>query len=135
MHVHWIDQYRSGNSLIHQLDARVKLTLTIIYIVVASLTPMGAWFAYGMLLALAMAATAVSDLGFSLVQRRALVAIPFALAAITIIFTTDGPVVFTLSLGSWQIQATEPGLVRFTSILIKPTVFSLPRFCPSLIKA
>ena len=81
MHVHWIDQYRSGNSLIHQLDARIKLVLTIVYIVVASLTPMGAWLAYGMLFALAIAATSVSGLGFSLVQRRALVAIPFALAA------------------------------------------------------
>jgi cobalt/nickel transport system permease protein len=119
MHVHWIDQYRSGNSLIHQLDARVKLTLTIVYIVVASLTPMGAWLAYGMLFALAIVATLVSGLGFALVQRRALVAIPFALAAITIIFTTDGPVVFALSLGSWEIRATEPGLVRFTSIVIK----------------
>jgi cobalt/nickel transport system permease protein len=119
MHVHWIDQYRSGDSLIHQLDARVKLVLAIAYIIVVSLTPMGAWFAYGMLFALAMMATLVSGLGLSWVQRRALVAIPFALAAITIIFTTDGPVVFALSLGSWQLEATEPGLVRFISIVIK----------------
>jgi cobalt/nickel transport system permease protein len=119
MHVHWIDQYRSGNSLIHRLDARVKLTLAIAYILVASLTPVGAWFAYGMLFTFAVVATLASGLGFLLVQRRALVAIPFALAAITIVFTTDGPVAFTQSLGPWRLQATEPGLVRFASILVK----------------
>jgi cobalt/nickel transport system permease protein len=119
VHVHWIDQYRSGSSPVHRLDARVKLTLTIVYILVASLTPAGAWLAYALLFVFAVVVTLASDLGFLLVQRRALVAIPFALAAITVVFSTDGTVAFTLSLGSWQLQATEPGLVRFASIMLK----------------
>jgi cobalt/nickel transport system permease protein len=119
MHVHWLDQYRSGSSLVHQLDARVKLVLTILYILVASLMPVGAWMGYGLLFVLAVAATLASGIGLAVVQRRALVAIPFALAAVTVIFSTTGPVVWSVSLGPWLLQATETGLERFLSILVK----------------
>ena len=119
MHIHWIDQYRGGASLVHRLDARVKLLLALAYILVASLTPVGAWMAYGLLWAFVAAATLISGLGVGLVQRRALVAVPFALAAITVLFATDGPLLFTLSLGGWQLRATEPGAVRFVSIMLK----------------
>jgi cobalt/nickel transport system permease protein len=119
MHVHWIDQYRRGASLVHRLDARVKLLLTLVYILVASLMPVGAWPAYGLLFAFVLGATLVSGLGLLLVQRRALVALPFALAAVTVAFTTEGAVAFTLPLGPWRLEATEPGLVRFWSIMLK----------------
>lgn len=119
MHVHWIDQYRSGTSPVHRLDARVKLVLAIAYILVASLIPVGAWPAYALLFTFAVAATLASGMSLWLVQRRALVAIPFALAAVTVIFTMQGPVVFAISLGPWDLEATEPGLVRFFSILVK----------------
>ena len=119
MHVHWIDQYRGGTSSIHRLDARVKLTLAIVYILVASLTPVGAWPAYGLLFAFSIGATSASRLGLVLVQRRALVALPFALAAVTVIFSTEGPVLFSLSLGPLRLRGTELGLVRFMSILLK----------------
>ena len=119
MHVHWIDQYRAGASPVHRLDARIKLILVITYILTASLIPVGAWMAYGLLFALAVAATLASRLGLLWVQRRALVALPFALAAVTVIFSTKGPVLFTLPLGSWRLQAIEPGVVRFLSIVLK----------------
>jgi cobalt/nickel transport system permease protein len=119
MHVHWIDQYRKGSSLVHRLDARVKLVLTFAFILVASLTPNGAWSAFALLFAFSVGATLLSGLGIMLVQRRALVAMPFAMAAVTVLFSTDGPVLFSISVGSWHIQATEPGLVRFLTIVLK----------------
>jgi cobalt/nickel transport system permease protein len=119
MHVHWIDQYHKGTSPVHRLDARVKLVLTIVYILVASLLSVGAWPAYALLFAFAVTATLASGLELPLVLRRSLVVLPFALAAVTVIFTTEGAVAFTVSLGSWQLRATEPGLVRFFSILLK----------------
>jgi cobalt/nickel transport system permease protein len=119
MHVHWIDQYRSGASLVHRLDARVKLVLTIVYILVTSLMPVGVWPAYALLFVFAIVATLAAGLGLRFVQRRALVAIPFALAAITVIFSTPGVAVFSVSLGSWQLDATDAGLARFLSILLK----------------
>ncbi len=119
MHVHWIDQYRSGTGAVHRLDARLKLTLTIAYILVASLTPVGIWLAYALLFLFVVAATLLSGLGFLVVQRRALVALPFALAAITVAFSTKGATAFSFSLGPWRLQATEPGLVKFFSIMLK----------------
>jgi cobalt/nickel transport system permease protein len=119
MHIHWIDQYRTGSSLAHRLDARIKLLLVILYIVVASLMPVGAWPAYGLLFLFVLGATRLSGLSLWMVQRRALVALPFALAAATVIFTSGGAVAFTLPLGPWQLRATVPGLVRFLSIVLK----------------
>ena len=119
MHVHWIDPYRSGSSPVHRLDARIKLALTVGYILVASLSPVGAWPAYALLFALAVAATLASGLGLLRVQRRALVALPFALAAITVVFSGDGAVLWNVSLGPWRLHVTEPGLVRFLSIILK----------------
>ncbi len=119
MHVHWIDQYRAGDSPIHRLDARVKLLLTLAFILIASLMPAGAWVAYGLLFAFVLGTALVSKMGVGMVQRRALIAIPFALAAITVLFSTTGPPLFTLNLAGWRLQATEPGAVRFVSILLK----------------
>jgi cobalt/nickel transport system permease protein len=119
MHIHWIDQYRPGATGVHRLDARIKLLLTLLFILVASLTPLGAWPAYGLLFAFAFGVTLASQLGLSLVQRRALVALPFAMAAVTVVFSTQGPVAFSVPLGPWRLQATQPGLVRFLSIVLK----------------
>ncbi len=119
MHAHWIDQYRPKASPVHQLDARVKLVLTLFYILAASLMPVGAWPAYGLLFVLVLGLTLLSRLGLSLVQRRALVALPFALAAVTVVFNGDGPTAFTLTLGPWHLRASQPGLARFASIMLK----------------
>jgi cobalt/nickel transport system permease protein len=119
MHVNWIDQYHKGDSPVHRLDARVKLVLTIAFVLVASLIPVGAWLAYALLFSFSVGVTLISGVGLLLVQRRALVAVPFAVAAITVIFTTEGPAAFTMSLYEWTVQATVPGLVKFFSILLK----------------
>ena len=52
MHVHFLDPYHGGRSLIHHLDARVKLVLAIAYILAMSLTPPGAWPVYLLLMAI-----------------------------------------------------------------------------------
>jgi cobalt/nickel transport system permease protein len=51
--------------------------------------------------------------------KRSFIALPFALAAITVIFTIPGQPVFSWTIGSWQVTATEPGLIRFASIVIR----------------
>ncbi len=119
MHIHLLDQYHTGRSSVHRLDARVKLLLTLAFILVTSLTPAGAWLAYLGLTLLALGVILAAGLPPLLVQRRALVALPFALAALTVLFTTEGRPLFTLSLGAWHLTASQPGLIRFLSILLK----------------
>jgi cobalt/nickel transport system permease protein len=61
----------------------------------------------------------VSDLGVGYVQRRAVLAFPFVLAALPIIFTIQGTPLFHLSLGKWTLVASVEGLARFASIALK----------------
>lgn len=119
MHIHFLDPYHDGRSLIHHLDARVKLVLVVAYILAMSLTPVGAWPIYVLLLAILLAVEVLSEEGILFYLKRSLLALPFVLAALPVIFTLPGPELFSFSVGGWQVQASLPGLERFLSILIK----------------
>ena len=118
-HVHALDSYRAGTSLIHRIDARVKLVLALLFIVAAALTPDGAWLAYALLTALVLGVVAASQLGMWFVQKRTVAALPFALAALTVIFSTPGRSLLALPILKWELSVTDAGLVRFGSILLK----------------
>ena len=119
MHIHFLDPYRSGNSLIHRLDPRVKLVLALAFILTCALTPPGAWPIYILLFTSILAIEILSALGLGYVLKRAVLAFPFVLAALPIIFTTPGTVWQELGIGSWELTISLPGLVRFLSIAFK----------------
>ena len=119
MHVHFLDPYRPGRSLLHTQDPRVKLLLTLAFILTTALTPTGAWPVFILLFALVFSAELLSELGWSTVLRRAVLAAPFVLAALPVLFTLDGPAFLSLPLGSWTLTITQPGLERFASIALK----------------
>jgi cobalt/nickel transport system permease protein len=54
--------------------------------------------------------------------KRSLLALPFVLAALPVIFTLPGQALVGFSIGSWQFQVSLPGVERFISILIKSWV-------------
>lgn len=119
MHIHALDTYRAGQSLVHRLDARVKLVVAVLLILTAALLPERSWLAYGLLQALLVGVTLASRVGFGLVQRRAAVALPFTLAALTVVFVTPGRVLFSIPLpgGLWAVS--DAGLLRFLSIIVR----------------
>jgi cobalt/nickel transport system permease protein len=119
MHIHALDTYRPGASFVHRLDARVKLLLAMLFIVATALTPDGAWLAYVLLAGLALGVTVTSRLGVGFVQRRAALALPFALAALTVVFSTPGQSLLAMRVFGWDVALTDAGLVRFVSILLK----------------
>lgn len=122
MHVHFLDPYRPRRSPIHALDPRVKFVLTLAFILSAGLTPLGAWPVYILLFALILSVEVLSELGVAYVLKRAVLAFPFVLAALPVIFTTPGAALFTFSLGPWTLTASLPGLERFLSIAFKSWV-------------
>ncbi len=122
MHVHFLDPFRAGNSLIHTLDPRVKLVLTLMLILTTSLTPFGAWAAYILLLAIALSVDMLSDLGVRYVLKRALLALPFALAALPLIFTVPGQPLSSFNFFSWTLTVSLEGVERFFSIAFKSWV-------------
>jgi len=97
----------------------VKLALALLFVVVTALTPDGAWLAYALLTGLALGVGFVSRLGVGLVQRRAAVALPFALAAVTVVFSTPGQPLLSVQLLGLELVCTDAGLARFASILLK----------------
>lgn len=119
MHVHFLDPYRPRNSPVHRLDPRIKLILTLLFIMTNTLVPSGAWPIYILLYAIILSVELVSELGVGYVLKRSSLAIPFVLAALPLIFTVSGQALFTFSLGSWTISGSLPGLTRFLSITIK----------------
>ncbi len=113
-----LDPYRPRASVVHTLDPRVKFGLTLAFIVTTALTPPGAWPIYIVLGALALAAILFSELGVGYVFSRALLALPFALAALPTLFTTAGTPLLTLTT-PFSIQLTLEGTARFASIVVK----------------
>lgn len=116
MHINFLDPYRHGLSPVHRLDARVKLPLVLAFILTSALAPVGDWPIYVLLLALALSAELLSGLGLVFFLKRALLALPFVLAALPVLFTVDGPALLALPFG---LTITAPGLVRFLSIAWK----------------
>lgn len=118
MHIHLVDQYQAGSSIIHQRDPRVKVGLTLLFILTASLLPFGEFWAYGVLFATLMVGAVISGVGVRNIIKRSFIALPFALAAITLPFTIQGePLLSIPVLGG--ITISVEGTIRFASILIK----------------
>jgi cobalt/nickel transport system permease protein len=122
MHLHFLDPYRDRPSVIHALDPRVKLILTLAFVLTMALLPVGAWPVYVLLLALSLSVSVLSELGLKYVLQRSLLALPFVLAAAPLLFTVEGPALFTVTLGSLSLTATATGLDRFLSIMFKSWV-------------
>ncbi|RME48033.1 MAG: cobalt ECF transporter T component CbiQ [Chloroflexi bacterium] len=119
IHVDAFDHYQAGESLIHRLDPRVKLVVTVLFIVSNVLLPDGAWLAFGLAWGLVLLVSVMAELGVGYVVKRSFVALPFALAAVTAIFALPGQPVFEWTLGPWHLVATDAGLLRFISIVIR----------------
>ena len=119
MHINTFDRYESKESLIHRLDPRVKVVITVLFIISNVLLPDGAWLAFALAWGVILLTNWLSDLPLSYAFKRSFIALPFALAAITIVFTLPGNPLFTFTLGPWQFTATDAGLIRFVSIVIR----------------
>ena len=113
-----LDLYLPASSRVHNLDARVKLILSLAFILAVSLTPTAAWPAYILLLALIQSAILLAHIPTLHVLKRALLAIPFVLAAFPLIFSGPSPQPLIL-LERYTFLYSVEGLARFASIAFK----------------
>lgn len=119
MHFDAFDRYHETDSSVHRLDPRVKVVVTVLFILSNALLPDGAWIAFGLSWLFLLAANAYSGLGLGFTFKRSLVALPFALIALTVLFTMPGNPVSTFHFLFWDITITDAGLLRFVSILVR----------------
>ena len=122
MHLHFLDPYRHRQSLIHALDPRVKFVFTLAFVLTMALLPFGAWPVYVLMLTVSLSITVLSELGLRYVLKRSLLAIPFVLAAVPLLFTVPGPALLTIPTGSLSLTITSTGLERLLSIMFKSWV-------------
>lgn len=119
MHFSTFDQYLARQSLIHELDPRLKIVLTILFILSNAFLPDGVWLAFGVAFLTVVGVTSLARISWLHIFKRSLIAVPFMLAAVTVIFTLPGEAVQTFRLGSWTLTATDAGLLRFSSIFAR----------------
>jgi cobalt/nickel transport system permease protein len=119
MHIHFLDPYQPRTSPVQALDGRVKFLLAVAFILTASLTPVAAWPVYILLFALVLSIEILSRLGVGYVLKRALLVLPFVLAAFPVIFTNGQTALFSISIGTLTLIAHAEGLARFVSMALK----------------
>jgi cobalt/nickel transport system permease protein len=119
MHAHAFDQYHFQESLIHRLDPRVKVLVTIGFIISNALLPDGRWLAFAASWIFLLLVNDLSNLGLGFTLKRSFVALPFAVVAISAIFSPQGEPLAEWDLGFITLIPTNVGVIRFFSILVR----------------
>ncbi|MDP2777675.1 MAG: energy-coupling factor transporter transmembrane component T, partial [Anaerolineales bacterium] len=119
MHFNAFDRYHEKESFLHRLDPRVKVLVTVIYIISNALLPDGAWLAFISAWMFLITANLLSQLGIGYTFKRSIIALPFALIAVTVLFSIPGKPVSTFQFLMWDLTITDAGFLRFVSILIR----------------
>lgn len=119
MHADAFDRFHEAESRLHRLDPRVKVVITVLFILSNALLPDGAWVAFGLSWIVLLWANHLSNLGIDFSFRRSFIALPFALAAISAIFSPLGTPLAHWTLGPFFLVPTDFGLIKFASILLR----------------
>lgn len=114
-----LDRYIDGQSPVHALDPRVKLVLALAFILALGLLPAGAWLPIALCAGALWWAVGRAQIPLGTIVKRAFVALPFALVAVTLVFSRPGAPLFTLGLGPLRLTATDVGLIAFLSVVVK----------------
>ena len=119
MHSNTFDRYERRDSLIHLLDPRVKVVLTVLYIVGNVLLPDGAWLGFAAAWGLVLLVGWLGGLTAVYTFKRSFIVLPFMLAAVSVMFTLPGEALLSWQFGSRTLVISDAGLVRFVSIVIR----------------
>lgn len=111
------DRYADRDSAVHRADARVKLPATLLFIFAISLTPEGAWGTLALLLAPILAVMLAARLGPVFMLRRSILALPFVAAAVPLVFTRPGEVIFVTPFLGWDVS--REGVEAVATIMAK----------------
>ena len=119
MQLNAFDRFQQQNSLIHQLDPRVKVIITVLFIVANVLLPDGAWLGFIAAWLFLLTIALLAKIPVATVYKRTLIVFPFMLAAVTVLFTLPGDPLWSWQVGSRTIVISDSGLLRFVSIVIR----------------
>lgn len=112
-----VDRHVAGESFVHRLDPRTKLALTLVFIFTAILTAQAHWEVFAVLGGILLVVTLAAGFSPLFVLRRSLIALPFVMAAVPVLFNRPGETLFTVPALGWT--ATDAGLEAVSSIFIR----------------
>ena len=119
MHVDAFDQFQHLNSRVHHLEPRIKVLVTVFFVLSNALLPDGSWAAFALSWLLLLVVNDQSRLGLFYSFKRSFVVLPFVLVAVTAIFSPQGTPLAEWDLGFITLIPTDLGLIRFLSILFR----------------
>ena len=119
MHFDAFDRYHETESFIHRLDPRAKVIVTVAFILSNALLPDGAWIAFAISWLFLILLNVLSNLGILFTFKRSFVALPFALVAVTVLFSIPGKALTSFHFLFWDLTITDMGLLRFVTILVR----------------
>ena len=119
MHVDIFDQFQVTESSVHLLDPRLKVVVTVAFILSNAILPDGSWLAFGLAWLCVLLANDFSNLGIGFTFKRSLIVLPFAVVAVSAIFSPRGEPLAFWDLGFATLIPTDAGLIRFGSIMIR----------------
>jgi len=114
---HLLDPYRPADSPVHRLDPRLKVVATLSFILSVVVLPDGAWDGFLLYWGLVLLCGRSAHIRPAYLLTRSLIALPFAAAALTVLFTLPGEPVLTIAGLNWTV--TDAGLLRFSGILLR----------------
>lgn len=113
------EAYIHSESIVHRLHSVVKVIFTLALILFLNLTSNQAWSAYILYLTIVLSLVILSRINIWTVIKRSLLALPFILAAVPMIFTRS-PMMAGLQISPGiNIFYSPEGLGKFLSILLK----------------
>ncbi len=116
----YIDKYSDINSCIHTLDPRLKILITVIFILSIIFTKPTSFLSFALYALFIFILILLSKIPIGFVFRQSLVIIPFVLmVAVFIPFFKSGQVAGAYSFGTLRLTITYEGLMIFWNVLIK----------------
>ncbi|MBC8336397.1 MAG: cobalt ECF transporter T component CbiQ [Anaerolineales bacterium] len=119
MHANVFDRYHDGSSLLHHLAPTVKVVVAVLFILSNALLPDGDWLSFGISWGVILLLNLLAQLGLGFTFKRSFIVLPFTMAAITALFSLPGETLAVWDFGPWHLVATDLGLVRFLSIVVR----------------
>jgi len=119
MNFNAFDRYQPKESLIHHLDPRVKVVVAVLLILSNVLLPDGAWLAFFCSWVVVMGFNRLAEISSRTLITRSFIALPFALAAVSVIFSVPGNPLAAIGMGSTIWVISDAGVIRFLSILLR----------------
>ncbi len=100
-----------------RIDPRARLVFILMLITTISLLPDGDWWLVALIWMTLTGLSAFAGLGPFHILRRSYIALPFALAALTLPFTTPGDAVASLPVVGWTLSLQ--GVIKGLSLLLR----------------